>query len=173
MKKWIFPVLFAGVCMGTLFVNLCGASVVEESGIFSNEYLSRIQAVEFQIDGLMWYVAGTRLKEIGVLMLLMMTPFCTAALLLAVFLCGFVNSMLASTAVIVQGMSGFLLFLLILLPSGLCFYPAVFFLCERIGRTKRNFLYGYILSGILLGLVCTLIESYYFVYVIKNFCISL
>lgn len=169
VKKWVFPVLFAGVILGTIFVNLLGSTPVEESGVFGNLYMQRLESVQPRNNDLFWYIAGTRLKEMAILILLMLTPFGRVFLGGIVFGCGFVNGMLASIGMIQQGFRGVLLFWLLSLPAYMIFYPGMFRLCEYMSRTNRRNVVSSILIGVLIVMGCSLLESGSFLLIIKKF----
>lgn len=168
MKKWTFPVLFAGVILGTVFVNISGSTLVEESGVFGSLYIQRLTSIQPKSDDMFWYIVGTRLKEMAILVLLMMTPlrrFLPGGL---VFGCGFINGMLTSIGMIQQGYGGVLLFWLLSLPAYLLFYPGMFYLCENIRRTNSRNLFMGIIAGIAVIFSCAALESGVFLLVIKK-----
>lgn len=168
MKKWLFPLLFAGVCGGTLFVNFFGIDVVKASMVFNNDYFNHINSVNPEMKALMQYIAGARLKEFALIMLLMLTPFSGVLINIIVFVWGFVNGMLSSICVIQQGMYGFLIFLAMSVPSFLIFYPGMYFLSVKIFSSRRKNLASCILAGIFITACCSFAESYFFINLIKK-----
>lgn len=169
MKKWVFPVLLSGVILGALFVNLLGGTVVEESDVFGNSYMQRLLLTQPRGNDLFWYIAGTRLKEMAMLILVMLTPFGNVFLGAAVFCCGFVNGMLTSIGMIQQGLKGVVLFWLLAFPAYLFFYPGLFRLCIRMRQTNRRNVVPVLLMGILITMCCSFFESFSFLFFIKKF----
>lgn len=169
MKKWIFPLLAAGVVAGTLFVNFLGIALVSQSGVFDNNYFMKIYSVTLEEDGLLRYIMGARLKELAIAVLLSMTPFAVVILAMLVFLWAFVQGMLSSICVIQQGIAGFMMFLLMSVPVYVMFYPGLFYLYGRVRFSHGRHVLQYILAGILLTMFCSFFETYLFVHVIKAF----
>lgn len=164
----MFPVLIAGVLIGTICANCTGVFLIQTTGIFGNDFWIRVQMATPQINDMLWYIMVFRIREWFVWWLVKLTPLGETLCKGMIFILGFVNGMFSSISYIQQGSKGVLLFWLIMAIAYGIYYPGVIWLCTHIRKGNRTGGLTIALVGVIFAMICAFGETYFFVYVVKK-----
>lgn len=168
MKKSVFPVLLAGVLIGTIVANCTGVLLIQKTGILGNDFLVRVQMITPQTNALIWYVAGARVRECLIWLLMMTTPYKEKFCGGMTFLIGFMSGMFSSISYIQQGNKGVWLIWLIMAVAWGLYYPGMLWLGACMQRSRKEGFITVVLVSILFALMCAFMETYFFIYVVKK-----
>lgn len=159
-KRQMIVFFVAGFLFGIIYMNLIAKTYMAESGVFSNVFLSGIQAVKIDVWSYLPYLLRLRLVPLTALAVASATRFRKATAILFLGWTGFTGGIALSSAADALGLKGSLLCAVSVLPQFLFYVPACVILlwyCLSAPRTRWNrqktvFLIVMMTTGILLEL---------------------
>lgn len=145
VEKWLriggrrlLPLFFVGFVVGVLLMNIGKSILLEETGLFDEEVLSRMRYVAVDSNALFCYVLRKRMLFLIGMAVLATTYLGLAACMAAVFWCGTSAGTFLTALMLRYGLKGLILAMVSVFPQFLFLIPAFLLLLEWSGSLYQT-----------------------------------
>ena len=130
--------VMVGVIAGTLIANYAIINITDKVGVLNNDL--RLSIIDMKVNNVaLWqYIFKTRIKELTLLILLLITPVAVPAVYIIFGIIGMSVGMVVSVSVMNMGIKGMFIYAVCLIPQYIIYAIAVFLMVSYIEKRLIN-----------------------------------
>lgn len=145
VEKWLriggrrlLPLFFAGLVIGVFIMNIGKSILLEETGLFDEDILSRMRYMTVDSNALFCYILRKRMLFLIGMAVLATTYLGLAACMAAVLWCGMSAGIFLTALMLRYGLKGLILAMVSVFPQFLFLIPAFLLLLEWSGSLYQT-----------------------------------